>query len=104
MCKVRVFLNENPASHRIPAALNKLFHKTNAQSSLNLFRETFEEPLLISKAISFRKEFKRFCEIVPQFMEKLTDEIKKEDPLFAFQPVLNQGVVVNGLKLCHERS
>ena len=83
------FSNEDPASHRIPAALNKLFHEANVHSSLHLFQESFETPLLISKDVSFKKEFQRFCEIVPQFMKKLSDEIEKEDSLFAFQPSLS---------------
>ena len=83
------FSNEYTAPHRIPAALNKLFHKANLQSSLRLFQETFEVPLLISKEISFKEEFKTFCTIIPQFMKDLSDEIKKEDPLFAFEPKLS---------------
>ena len=83
------FSSEYPASHRIPAALSKLFHKTNAQSSMDLFRKTFEAPLLISRDISFKEEFKTFCRVVCQFMKDLSDEIAMEDPLFAFQPVLS---------------
>ena len=92
------FSNEDPAAHRIPAALNKMFHEANVHSSLHLFRKNFEEPVLISKKISFKKEFKFFCEIVPQFMEKLSDEIEKEDPLFAFQPALS-GSCAEGTKV-----
>ena len=83
------FSNEYPAFHRFPAALSKLFHKTKEHSSSDLFRETYETPLNISNDDSFKNEFKRFCEIVPQFMESMSDEIKKEDPLFAFQPTLS---------------
>ena len=77
------FSNEYTAAHRIPAALNKLFHKTNLQSSLHLFREN------LNKNASFKNESKKFCEIVPQFMKDLSDEIAKEDPLFAFEPTLS---------------
>ena len=83
------FSSEYPASNRFPAALNELFHKTKEHSTLDLCLETFETPLRISNDVSFKKEFKNFCEIVPQFMGKLSDEIKKEDPLFAFQPTLS---------------
>ena len=92
------FSNKHPASHRIPAVLNKLFHKTNVNSSLYLFRETFETPLLISTDLSFKKEFKSFCEIIPQFMENLSEDIKKEDSLFAFQPILS-GSCCEGTKV-----
>ena len=83
------FSHAYDASHRIPAALSKLFHKTNVRTSKDLFCETFETPLLISKDISFKKEFKAFCGIVCQFMKDLSDEIANEDPLFAFEPVLS---------------
>ena len=83
------FSSEYPASKRFPAALNELFHKTKEHSTLDLFLETFETPLRISNDMSFKNEFKNFCEIVPQFMGKLSDEIKKEDPLFAFEQRLS---------------
>ena len=84
------FSNEYTAVHRIPAALNKVFHKTNVQTSRNLFKEKYEMPLLISKNMSFPKEFKTFCGLVPdRFMRDLSDEIAKEDPLFAFEPTLS---------------
>ena len=77
------FSNEYTAANRIPAALSKLFHKTNLQSSLDLFRENFR------KSAPFKKESKEFCKIVPHFMKDLSDEIAKEDPLFAFEPTLS---------------
>ena len=83
------FSNEYAAAHRIPIALSNLFHRTKAPSSRQLFQKTFEAPLLISKKTSFKKEFKKFCEIILQFMGDLSDDIANEDPLFAFQPVLS---------------
>ena len=92
------FSNEYTAAHRIPAALNKLFHKTNAQSSLHLFRETFETSVLISEESSFTEEFKNFCRIVPEFIRDLSNEIEKEDPLFAFKSTLS-GSCCEGTKV-----
>ena len=83
------FSNAYHTSHRIPAALSKLFHKAKLQTSVQLFCETFELPLLISKDKAFKKEFKAFCETVCQFMKDLSDEIVNKDPLFAFKPVLS---------------
>ena len=76
------FSNEYTAAHRTPAALSKLFDKANLQSSLHLFREKLKQNA------SFKNESKKFCEIVPQFMKDLSDEIANEDPLFAFEPTL----------------
>ena len=84
------FSNEYTAVHRIPAALGKLYEKTNLQSSLDhFFREKFRTPLIISRDISFKKEFKKFCTILPQFMKDLSDKIANDDPLFAFKPRLS---------------
>ena len=83
------FSNEYTAAHRIPAALSKLFHKTNSKSLKDLFQENFKASLVISKSGSFKEEFKMFCTIIPQFMQDLSDEIANEDPLFAFEPVLS---------------
>ena len=82
------FSNEFTAAHRIPAALNKLFHKTNVQSSLYLFQENFKQRL-ITKNASCKKDFKTLCEIVIRFMKDLSEEITNEDPLFAFEPTLS---------------
>ena len=83
------FSNEYTTAHRIPAALNKLFHRTNVHSSLQLFWEKFEIPILISKDMSFTEEFKTFCRIIHEFMTDLSHEIANEDPLFAFESTLS---------------
>ena len=92
------FSNEYTAAHRIPAALNKLFQKSNLQSSWHLFQETFETPLLISQDMSFTEEFQTFCRTIHEFMRDLSNEIANVDPLFAFQSTLS-GSCCEGTKV-----
>ena len=84
------FSKDYPVDQRPTSAIYKLFSKTNQnQSSVSLFRNQFEESLLISRAPNFKNEFKNFKTSVHQFMTYLGDAIGKDDPLFEFSPVMS---------------
>ena len=81
---------KNVASeHRVISVLHKLFQKSNGKSTLDLFTERFETQILISREAAFKKEFWYFQTSVVNFMTGLSVAIEKEDPLFAFRPVLS---------------
>ena len=83
------FAKSCTSEHRVISALHKLFQKSNCKSTLDLFRERFETQILISKKAAFKKEFRSFQTSVLEFMKDLSVAIEKEDPLFAFRPVLS---------------
>ena len=83
------FHKDFASEHRVVPVLNKLFHDSNLHSTLDLFRERFEAQILISNKGGFKKEFLSFQESVKEFMTHLSVAVEKEDPLFAFKPVLS---------------
>ena len=84
------FSKDYPVDQRPTSAIYKLFCKTNqSQSSVILFRDQFEESLVISRARQFKNEFKEFKRLVLQFMTYLGDAIGKDDPLFEFSPTMS---------------
>ena len=85
--------------HRAISVLNKLFHESNSKSTLDLFGERFESQILISKKAGFKKEFLSFQKSILDFMTDLSVAIEKENPLFAFRPVLS-GSCSEGTKVC----
>ena len=90
-CKENVYFSKDyPVDQRPTSAIHKLFSKTNQnQSSVSLFRNQFEESILISREPQFKHEFKKFKLSVHQFMTYLGDAIGKDDPLFEFSPVMS---------------
>ena len=85
--------------HRAISVLNKLFHESNSKSTLDLFGERFESQIHISKKAGFKKEFLSFQKSILDFMTDLSVAIEKENPLFAFRPVLS-GSCSEGTKVC----
>ena len=83
------FSKDYPMDQRPTSAIYKLFKTNQNQSSVSLFRNQFEESLLISRAPQFKNEFKRFKTSVHEFMIYLSDAIGKDDPLFEFSPVMS---------------
>ena len=97
-CKCDEFHTPNPVTyfaksftseHRVIPVLYKLFRSSNCKSTLDIFRERFETKIAISKNAAFKKEFRSYQKSVVDFMTDLSVEIEKEDPLFAFRPVLS---------------
>ena len=75
--------------HRAIPKLNKLFQMSYCKSTLDLFRERFETQILISQKATFKKEFLSFQASILDFMTDLSVAIEKDDPLFAFRPILS---------------